>query len=162
MCYPQNSIILYDASGKASGVCAKAFDYISMLLIEAADTIKTCGCEEGCPACVASPICSGANTIVSKLGALIVLESILGRKIDLDSIPTQPPIYGRSSSILYPSSTPISIAGKEYRSMASDARRSKIAAGRETSARRGVMEEEEIGAEEAEAREAALRELMGG
>lgn len=43
---------------------------------------------------VASPVCSGANTIVSKLGALIVLESILGRPIDIDSIPMQDPLEG--------------------------------------------------------------------
>ncbi|GAA5988689.1 hypothetical protein JCM5350_003851 [Sporobolomyces pararoseus] len=82
-------LILYDSAGKSGGICAKAFDHISLLITQAADTIKNCKCSEGCPSCVASLLCSGANTIVSKIGALIVLESILGRPIDLDSIPLQ-------------------------------------------------------------------------
>jgi DEAD/DEAH box helicase domain-containing protein len=44
-------IILYDASGKSSGVCAKAFDHVSLLLDQAMETIENCRCEEGCPAC---------------------------------------------------------------------------------------------------------------
>ncbi|GAA5911343.1 ATP-dependent 3'-5' DNA helicase [Sporobolomyces salmoneus] len=82
-------LILYDSAGKSGGICAKAFDHVSLLVTQAADTIKNCKCSEGCPSCVASLLCSGANTIVSKIGALIVLESILGRPIDLDSIPLQ-------------------------------------------------------------------------
>ncbi|GAA6007572.1 hypothetical protein JCM11491_004211 [Sporobolomyces phaffii] len=82
-------LILYDSAGKSGGICAKAFDHVSLLITQAADTIKNCKCAEGCPSCVASLLCSGANTIVSKIGALVVLESILGRAIDLDAIPLQ-------------------------------------------------------------------------
>lgn len=49
-------IILYDASGKSSGVCAKAFDHISLLLQEAVETIENCKCEEGCPSCRLNPL----------------------------------------------------------------------------------------------------------
>ncbi|GAA5930659.1 ATP-dependent 3'-5' DNA helicase [Sporobolomyces koalae] len=86
---PMFRLILYDSAGKSGGICAKAFDHVSLLITQAADTIKNCKCLEGCPSCVASLLCSGANTIVSKIGALIVLESILGRTIDIDSIPLQ-------------------------------------------------------------------------
>ncbi|KAM0747754.1 P-loop containing nucleoside triphosphate hydrolase protein [Meredithblackwellia eburnea MCA 4105] len=82
-------LILYDSSGKSGGVCAKAFDHISVLLRQAAETIAKCECEEGCPSCVAVHTCSGANLIVSKLGALIVLSILSGREIDLDGIPVQ-------------------------------------------------------------------------
>lgn len=46
-----NRIILYDSAGKSGGICAKAFDHISLLLRQAADTIARCECEEGCPSC---------------------------------------------------------------------------------------------------------------
>ncbi|KAK4700620.1 DEAD/DEAH box helicase domain-containing protein, partial [Phenoliferia sp. Uapishka_3] len=101
-------IILYDSSGKSGGICAKAFDHISRLLRQAADTIANCRCLDGCPSCgiaqssfsssyvtdfifqgVASTSCSGANLIVSKLGALVVLSVITGRFLDVDAIPVQ-------------------------------------------------------------------------
>ncbi|GEM12534.1 DNA/RNA helicase, DEAD/DEAH boxtype [Rhodotorula toruloides] len=82
-------LILYDTAGKSGGICAKVFDHINTLIAQAADTIANCRCSQGCPSCVASNLCSGANTIVSKLGALIVLDAILGRPIDIDSIPMQ-------------------------------------------------------------------------
>ncbi|GAA98907.1 uncharacterized protein L969DRAFT_76721 [Mixia osmundae IAM 14324] len=85
-------LTIYDASGKSGGVCAKVFDHINRLLAMAADTIVNCKCIEGCPSCVASASCSQGNIVVSKLGALICLQSILGRHIDVDSIPVFPPM----------------------------------------------------------------------
>lgn len=38
---------------------------------------------------VASTSCSGANLIVSKLGALVVLSIITGRELDVELIPVQ-------------------------------------------------------------------------
>ncbi|SGZ30200.1 BQ5605_C110g13215 [Microbotryum silenes-dioicae] len=87
-------LILYDSAGMSGGICAKAFDHISVLIRQAADTIANCICTERCPSCVASHMCSGANTIVSKLGALVVLDSILNRPIDIDAIPLQEPAQG--------------------------------------------------------------------
>lgn len=126
----------------SGGICAKAFDHISMLLQEAADTIARCKCTDGCPACVASAVCSGANTIVSKLGALVVLDSILNRPIDIDSIPLQEPAQG-----FVPGGS-IDLRG--------------VRRGR-TSAQgiRGVMEEDELTEEQEAARELELAELMG-
>lgn len=179
-------LILYDSAGKSGGICHKAFDHVSMLLQQAADTIANCRCLEGCPSCafachscalfnaelpplpgVASQLCSGANTsqsfasiapspsltspliVVSKLGALVVLDSILGRPIDIDAIPMQEPPKG-----VTPGGTiDLAAAGVRPRAM-EGARRDKEM--------RGVMEEEEMEEAERVEREAALAELLGG
>lgn len=44
-------LTLYDSSGKTGGVCAKAFDRIGTLLVQAADRVIECGCSDGCPRC---------------------------------------------------------------------------------------------------------------
>lgn len=137
-----NRLILYDSAGKSGGICAKAFDHIGILLAQAADTIKNCRCTEGCPSCVASRICSGANTIVSKLGALIVLESILGRDIDVDSIPMQELLVGGVPG----GSIDLSGIGLQNKG---------------TEIRKGLMEENELGEDEILERERVLAELMG-
>lgn len=117
---------------------------------------------------VASLLCSGANTsvpspftraafaladlfpslaVVSKLGARVVLDSILGRHIDIDSIPMQAPATG-----VTPGST-IDLVGAGVRP-------GRVAA--LTREARGVMEEDEMDQDEVEERERALAELMGG
>ena len=103
-------LTLYDAAGQSGGICAKAFDRIGTLLIQAADRVIECGCADGCPRCksslnpprsrweqgtqpgqsyltvplrttagIASSQCSQANIVTSKLGAMIVLQSLTGR-----------------------------------------------------------------------------------
>jgi DEAD/DEAH box helicase domain-containing protein len=155
-------LILYDSSGKSGGVCAKAFDNISDLLAQAADCIAACPCIEGCPSCtshysseeqrltrtnagIASSVCSGANAIVSKLGARIVLDSILGRDIDVDSIPLQEPLAGAVPG-----------GSIDLGDLAS------VRPGAARGAARGVMESEEMEVAEREERARVLSELMGG
>lgn len=98
------------------------------------------------PAGVASNFCSGGNTIVSKLGALVVLDSILGRAIDVDSIPQQELAVG----VVPGGSIDLAAAGVRVRRVFKGARLA-----------RGVMEEEEMEEDEREERERALKELMG-
>ena len=97
---------------------------------------------------VASPTCSGANTIVSKLGALIVLQSILNQEIDIDAIPQQQSAYG-----VVPGGS-IDMRGISRRPTTAIAMREKIM--------EVAMEEEELTAEQEEERERVLRELMRG
>ncbi|GAA5939438.1 hypothetical protein JCM10213_008660 [Rhodosporidiobolus nylandii] len=154
-------LILYDTAGKSGGICAKVFDNISNLVAQAADTIAECPCSEGCPSCVASNICSGANTIVSKLGALIVLDSILGRPIDVDSIPLQALATGVVPG--GPGAT-IDLAGAGVSASIIKAATDRAAAGYSGPAPRldQLEEEEEMAEEEQIERERALAELMGG
>ncbi|CAD6569915.1 MAG: hypothetical protein CYPHOPRED_003651 [Cyphobasidiales sp. Tagirdzhanova-0007] len=97
-------ITLYDAAGQSGGICAKAFDRIGTLLMQAADRVIGCGCSDGCPRCIASSMCSQANIVTSKLGAMIVLQILTGRGIDLDAIPVQEELSG-----VTPSDTIISV-----------------------------------------------------
>lgn len=89
-------------------------------------------------------------TVVSKLGALIVLDSILNRPIDLDSIPTQEPAKG-----VTPGGT-VDLAGAGVRIPAPQRRE------QEQVGLKGVMEEEEMEEREREERERVLNELLGG
>ncbi|GAA5874366.1 hypothetical protein JCM1840_001361 [Sporobolomyces johnsonii] len=156
-------LILYDTAGKSGGICAKAFDHISTLIAQAADTIANCRCAEGCPSCVASMSCSGGNAILAKIGALIVLDAILGRPIDVDSIPEQAPAKG-----VTPGGTlDLAAAGVSPALIKQAQERAKAAGavGGAKWARRGELleqEEEEMDEDERIERERALAELMGG
>ncbi|KDE02482.1 hypothetical protein MVLG_06962 [Microbotryum lychnidis-dioicae p1A1 Lamole] len=143
-------LILYDSAGMSGGICAKAFDHISVLIRQAADTIANCICTEGCPSCVASHMCSGASTIVSKLGTLVVLDSILNRPIDIDAIPLQEPAQG-----IVPGGS-IDLAGAGVRRSLIDAQQLR------TVEKEGVMEEEEISEAGVRERDCVLAELLGG
>ncbi|GJN93801.1 hypothetical protein Rhopal_006859-T1 [Rhodotorula paludigena] len=157
-------LILYDTAGKSGGICAKVFDHISTLVAQAADTIANCRCSEGCPSCVASHICSGANTIVSKLGALIVLDAILGRPIDVDSIPQQQLAVGVTPG--GPGAT-IDLEGAGVsRAVLGEVRRREAEAaaggGKAGGARlEELQEEDEVDEDELRERDRALAELFG-
>ncbi|BGP03230.1 ATP-dependent 3'-5' DNA helicase [Rhodotorula toruloides] len=154
-------LILYDTAGKSGGICAKVFDHINTLIAQAADTIANCRCSQGCPSCVASNLCSGANTIVSKLGALIVLDAILGRPIDIDSIPMQELAKGVTPG--GPGAT-IDLAGAGVRPEVIKAAQAMAAMGPGAGAGIKLEELEEVDeVDEAELleRERALAELMG-
>ncbi|TNY24113.1 hypothetical protein DMC30DRAFT_346352 [Rhodotorula diobovata] len=152
-------LILYDTAGKSGGICAKVFDHVSALVAQAADTIANCACSEGCPSCVASHICSGANTIVSKLGALIVLDAILGRPIDVDSIPMQEAPKGVTPG--GPGAT-IDLAGAGVSRDIIRAAQANVAGGARGTRIEELEETDEVDEDELQERERALAELMGG
>lgn len=92
---------------------------------------------------------------MSKLGALIVLDCILGREIDIDSIPMQEPAIG-----VTPGGT-LDLAGAGVRAdIRHMAERGETYSSRPTTG--GVMEAEEMNEAQRLEREAALAELMGG
>ncbi|GAA5990376.1 hypothetical protein JCM10908_007343 [Rhodotorula pacifica] len=151
-------LILYDTAGKSGGICAKVFDHLNTLIAQAADTIADCGCLDGCPSCVASHLCSGANMIVSKLGALIVLDAILGRPIDIDSIPMQELAKGVTPG--GPGSTlDLAAAGVRPELIKAVQQRAKV--GPQTRLH-DLEEEDEMAEEELLERERVLAELMSG
>ncbi|EIW85377.1 DEAD H helicase [Coniophora puteana RWD-64-598 SS2] len=81
-------LIFYDAAAK-SGMSAKGFDHVNDVLRRAHDTVESCPCPDGCPNCVHSISCKEGNKVASKLGAFLVLRSLLNLEIEADSIPTQ-------------------------------------------------------------------------
>ncbi|CAK7208105.1 ATP-dependent 3'-5' DNA helicase [Sporothrix eucalyptigena] len=95
-------LTFYDAKGGAggTGITAKAFDFVDMLLQQALTRIENCACglfsadglsaSRGCLECIASPNCREANTVMSKAGAVVVLRSLLGLPIDEETLPMGP------------------------------------------------------------------------
>ncbi|KAG8908600.1 hypothetical protein FRB99_004888 [Tulasnella sp. 403] len=99
-------LTFYDAAGKNSGVCAKAFDHTSDLLQQALDRLVACDCESGCPSCIEASICRSGNLVTSKIGAEVVLRSVLNLPIDEDAIPE-----GDPDALANPSETVIEAPG---------------------------------------------------
>ncbi|EPQ58049.1 P-loop containing nucleoside triphosphate hydrolase protein [Gloeophyllum trabeum ATCC 11539] len=82
-------LIFYDIHGKGGAVAAKAFDHVSDVLRSAVERVESCPCEEGCAACVNSPSCKEGNVVSSKLGALLILKTILEMPIDPNAFQDQ-------------------------------------------------------------------------
>lgn len=85
-------LTFYDAKGGAggSGINTKAFDFVDLLLRQALERVQECFCTDGCPECVASEFCKESNEVMSKVGSEVVLKSLLGMEIDVDSLPMGP------------------------------------------------------------------------
>jgi len=85
-------LIIFDSKGGqfGSGLSTKAFDNIDIILEQALKTLLDCDCEWGCPKCCAAPNCKENSLVLSKYAAIIILAVIIGRPIDLDSLPSGP------------------------------------------------------------------------
>ncbi|RMY34936.1 hypothetical protein D0866_04937 [Hortaea werneckii] len=85
-------LTFYDAKGgqHGSGIAAKAFEFIDLLLNQACERVEACHCHEGCLECCCSERCKEANQVMSKAGAEVILKSLLNREIDVDSLPWGP------------------------------------------------------------------------
>ncbi|KAK1829178.1 hypothetical protein QBC39DRAFT_392728 [Podospora conica] len=85
-------LTFYDAKGGAagSGINAKAFEFVDVLLRQAVERVAACRCERGCVECVASELCHESNEVMSKAGGGVVLRSLLGMEIDVDALPMGP------------------------------------------------------------------------
>nr|POE54491.1 atp-dependent helicase hrq1 [Quercus suber] len=85
-------LTFYDAKGgqHGSGIAAKAFEFVDLLLTQACDRVEACHCLEGCLECCCSERCKEANQVMSKAGAEVVLKSLLGKEIDVDALPWGP------------------------------------------------------------------------
>ena len=84
-------LTFYDAKGGAggSGIAAKAFEFVDVLLSQAVERVVACHCLEGCVECICSETCKEQNMVMSKAGSEVILKCILGREkeIDVDSLP---------------------------------------------------------------------------
>ncbi|EHY54048.1 ATP-dependent 3'-5' DNA helicase [Exophiala dermatitidis] len=82
-------LTFYDAKGGAagSGIAAKAFEFIDILLERAVQRVAACHCLEGCTECICDERCKERNMIMSKAGAEVILKSLLGMDIDIDALP---------------------------------------------------------------------------
>lgn len=82
-------LTFYDAKGGAagSGIAAKAFEFIDVLLERAVQRVSACHCLEGCTECICDERCKEKNMIMSKAGAEVILRSLIGAEIDIDALP---------------------------------------------------------------------------
>jgi DEAD/DEAH box helicase domain-containing protein len=72
------TIFVYDGHPGGVGLTRAAFLRFEELCRDAHRLIAECPCRESCPSCVQSPKCGNLNEPLSKLGARLVLESMLG------------------------------------------------------------------------------------
>jgi DEAD/DEAH box helicase domain-containing protein len=82
-------LTFYDAKGGAggSGIAAKAFEFIDLLIQRAVERVGACHCTEGCTECICDERCKEKNMIMSKAGAEVILKSLIGIEIDVDVLP---------------------------------------------------------------------------
>ena len=82
-------LTFYDAKGGAggSGIAAKAFEFIDLLLQRAVERVLACHCTEGCTECICDERCKEKNMVMSKAGAEVILKSLIGMDIDVDALP---------------------------------------------------------------------------
>jgi DEAD/DEAH box helicase domain-containing protein len=82
-------LTFYDAKGGAhgSGISTKAFEFIDLLLRQAAERVSSCFCQDGCLECCCSEACKEKNQVMSKAGSEVILKSLLNWEIDIDALP---------------------------------------------------------------------------
>ncbi|KXT07685.1 hypothetical protein AC578_10264 [Pseudocercospora eumusae] len=85
-------LTFYDDKGgqHGSGIAAKAFEFIDLLLAQACDRLEDCHCIDGCLECCCSERCKEDNVVMSKAGAEVILKSLLNREIDIENVPWGP------------------------------------------------------------------------
>ncbi|MCX5975684.1 MAG: DEAD/DEAH box helicase [Coprothermobacterota bacterium] len=84
--YPERSamggpvIFLHEGAPGGVGIAEKIYQVLPELLQAALEMIRSCSCRDGCPSCVLSPKCGNNNQPMSKAGAILLLEGLLGGK----------------------------------------------------------------------------------
>ncbi|MGI9536331.1 MAG: DEAD/DEAH box helicase [Desulfocapsaceae bacterium] len=79
------SIFIYDGYGGGAGLSEEAYYLIEKLLIQTVQTVRTCGCENGCPSCVHSPKCGSGNRPIDKAASLTLLQRIIETNLNPDN-----------------------------------------------------------------------------
>jgi DEAD/DEAH box helicase domain-containing protein len=70
------AVFIYDGIPGGAGLSAQAFRRAEKLFSLTFDLIRTCPCENGCPACVHSPRCGSGNRPIDKGAALFLLDRL--------------------------------------------------------------------------------------
>lgn len=63
------TIFIYDGYPGGVGIARMVYFRLGELLTACAETLESCPCEDGCPACVQSPFCGSNNEPLDKCGA---------------------------------------------------------------------------------------------
>ncbi len=79
--HPQTSgptIFIYDGHPGGIGITREGYARFEQLCQSALRLLVDCPCESGCPSCVQSPKCGNLNEPLSKPGAIMLLQGVLG------------------------------------------------------------------------------------
>jgi DEAD/DEAH box helicase domain-containing protein len=71
------TVFVYDGHPGGAGISARGFEAAGEWLTATRETIRACGCPEGCPSCVQSPKCGNQNHPLDKAGAVVLLDALL-------------------------------------------------------------------------------------
>ncbi len=75
------TVFIYDGVEGGAGYAEEAYHRFEAIVQATRERLERCTCEldSGCPSCIQSPKCGNANRILSKRGALAILDLWLGR-----------------------------------------------------------------------------------
>jgi DEAD/DEAH box helicase domain-containing protein len=73
------TIVIYDGYPGGAGIAELGFAAGRRHLEATLEVVAACPCEAGCPSCVQSPKCGNWNEPLDKVGAIALLEVVLGR-----------------------------------------------------------------------------------
>jgi DEAD/DEAH box helicase domain-containing protein len=85
------TIFLYDGHPSGIGIARTAFARFEELCEDARRLIAECPCSGGCPSCVQSPKCGNLNEPLSKAGAGLLLERMLGDALETGELRSDRP-----------------------------------------------------------------------
>ncbi|MGB9377461.1 MAG: DEAD/DEAH box helicase [Mycobacteriales bacterium] len=85
------TVFVYDGHPGGAGFAARGFAAAGEWLAATRAAIASCECASGCPSCVQSPKCGNGNEPLDKVGAVRLLDLVLGA---LDEMPARAPAEG--------------------------------------------------------------------
>jgi DEAD/DEAH box helicase domain-containing protein len=71
------SVFVYDGHPGGAGFAERGFRVADAWLSATRETIRVCGCVDGCPSCIQSPKCGNQNHPLDKAGAVRLLSVLL-------------------------------------------------------------------------------------
>ncbi len=74
----QLTVFVHDGAAGGAGFAERGYQLIETWLTATLDRLRSCPCEQGCPACVVSPKCGNGNHPLDKAAAARLLELIVG------------------------------------------------------------------------------------